>query len=278
MKMFKKVFAVLLALMILASLGTLSYADNSGLNRPVIVNAGSLNIRQSPDENATRISGATLGTELFALESVTSNGTEWYKVQFTNADGKTQTGYVMADLVTLVKDIGMVTSGALNVRATASTSATRIGGLSQGDGVYILDETEAEGATWYRILYGIVPAYVQANYVGKMSTPESSADADYKKDVTAIVKCYNVPKNYKIVVDGNSVISTGQAEISIARSLGQLTESKTVSFRAYDTAGNLVAYNDLAVVVDDNIFARISAFFRFIFSGFKWGSQTVTLD
>ena len=273
MKTMKKLAALLLAVLFLASAATFgASAENEPVQKPAIITAGAVNVRAQPGESADRIGGLTLGKEVFVLEMTIANGKIWYKIYYQDT-----VGYILSTYAFLVKDIGMVTVGALNVRLTPSTGGLRVGGLSMGDGVYILEEIENEEGTWYRISYGVTDAYVLGSAIGIMRLPTSDGEADYKKNVVVRAYGYNVPAGYKMVVDGKMFVSNGQTEFPGDVLLGQLTVSHTVPIRIYDANDNLKGEFSANIAVKNNFGAKLLAFLRFVFSGFRWGDQVVEI-
>ena len=284
----KKLLALLLALTAVFSLcAPAVYGENAAapdaseyqtVQRPAIVAVGALVIRELPTTSSAQLSEITYGKEIFVQgKRQDDDGNWWYYFNFTTADGKALTGYVMAKYCTLVIDIGMVTSGALNVRETPSTSASRVGGLSFGDGIYIYEKVTNSECEWYKINYNGNTAYVQANYIGIMKMPENNAAARYKNYVTAEAYFENIPNGYKVVVDGKTTVSPGEKNYTASAYLGQLADSRLVFIRVYDADGRLKGERAASIEVDKSFIGIISSFFGFIFNGFKWNEQTVEI-
>lgn len=283
----RKTIAVILAFAAVFSLGT--YAFYSGteapaaseytvIQRPAIINYGSVYIREEPKSSGKILATVSLGKEIFVLGRIDDDeGITWYRFNFTPSGGNAQTGFVMAKYCDLVHDIGMVTSGALSVRQTPSVSGVRVGGLTAGDGVYIYETLNPNNEVWYRIEYNGSPAYVMSDYVGIMSMPSGNARARYKNIVTAKIRFENVPKGYKAVVDGQTYESNGEKEFFVSAPLGQLADSRLVIIRLYDTQGKLKGETASSMEVDTSIWGKITEFFGFVFNGFKWKSQTVEI-
>ena len=284
----KKLLAVFLAVAAVfalcapAAYGEADTAPDAGeyqvVQRPAFISAGSVKIREEPGLDKNAISEITYGKEIFVLgKAQDSEGNWWFKFNFTPSGGSAKTGWVMAKYCNLVLDIGMVTAGAVNVRESASTSGARIGGLTQGDAVYIYAITTTSDGDWYKIDYDGSPAYVQGRYVGIMKMPENNASARYKNYVTAEVYFENVPNGYKAVVDGKTFVSEGSEHFTVSVDLGQLADSRIVFIRLYDAGGRLKGEKAASIEVDTTVWGKISSFFGFLFNGFKWNSQTVEI-
>ena len=276
MKTMHKLLALLLAAALCCGICLIpsAAADETAVGRPAVVQVGAVNVRKSPSESADRIGGLTLGREIFVVGRTTEGGKSWYKIYYQ--DGY---GYILSTAALLIKDVGMVNVGAVRVRAGADTSALGIGELLYGRSVNILETIEnGSGETWYRISYGLLDGYVMAKYVGILTLPTQGASAKYKKDVTVRVTGYNVPIGYRMSVDTELFhASTGEKEYTASHWLGQCTASHTVTVRILDESGNLKAESKLNVEVKNGLFAKIGAFFLYMFSGFRWGEQTVEI-
>lgn len=87
----------------------------------------------------------------------------------------------------------VVSSGSLNVRSSASTSASKLGTLSSGDKVEIYgdDISDSSGTVWYKIKYSSGFGYVSAEYVQIIY--EYVPDADFEQNLTN----QKFPESYK---------------------------------------------------------------------------------
>ena len=64
------------------------------------------------------------------------------------------------------ENIGIVSVNyLLNIRIEPNTSSAKIGTITNGTRVLILDEVESEGGKWYKIESGDVQGYIKAEYV-----------------------------------------------------------------------------------------------------------------
>lgn len=146
----------------------------------------SLNVRNEASIRATRV-GRLLSGETVEIVGY-KNG--WYKIKKGSL-----TGYVSADYLKKIDLSGDNDSGNkverygkvisklnLNVRASASTSAKRIGKLAPGQTVQILGHT----GSWYKIKKGNMVGYVYDGYLkedGKKDTG-SSGGSDSKDNIS----------------------------------------------------------------------------------------------
>lgn len=146
------------------------------------VAAASLNVRAAADSQAPVLTTLPKGTQVKILETTG----EWYRIYCAS---KTVTGYVMKQYIKLVtptatptatptptptpttKTYGEVTADNLNVRASASTSAAKLGTLSRGTKVEILKTS----GDWYQIYYAAknLTGYVHGDYI-KLITPTAT--------------------------------------------------------------------------------------------------------
>ncbi|MBQ9973854.1 MAG: SH3 domain-containing protein [Oscillospiraceae bacterium] len=149
------------------------------------VNASSLNVRSGPGSSHARVKTLSSGT----LVSITGEENGWYHI--TVGD---ETGYVSKQYITLVEDApqstqpsdeptpapapdsptdnqqtgdsqqagdsktyGIVSTGSLNIRSGPGSSYDKVGSLSSGKQVELLEKLDG----WYRIAEG----YVSADYI-----------------------------------------------------------------------------------------------------------------
>ncbi len=118
-----------------------------------VVNASRLNFRKSANTSSAVICTLSRGATVQVLEK----GTQWYKVKYGGKEG-----YMYASYLKVLSAVyGKVNISSLNVRSGASSSTTRLGKLSGGTTVEILEA----GSTWHKIRYGSSVAYVYAAYI-----------------------------------------------------------------------------------------------------------------
>jgi uncharacterized protein YgiM (DUF1202 family) len=93
----------------------------------------------------------------------------WLKVTYSG-----KTGYVLSHYVVTAGNpaykAGTVTSASLNVRKTASASATCLGALSKNQTTVVEAPVKAGGKTWYKIRYSGGYGYVDAGYMRKQGS------------------------------------------------------------------------------------------------------------
>ncbi|GAA4824230.1 DUF5675 family protein [Algivirga pacifica] len=126
-------------------------------NDKAVVSVSSyLNLRESPNKDASILSRLKDGTSVDVLEL--EGG--WAKV-FTVA----VQGWVSGDYVDKDGETGVVATqgGNLNVREKAEASAELVDRLSKGTEVKILEEKEG----WYKIAAGALEGYVYGEYLSK---------------------------------------------------------------------------------------------------------------
>ncbi len=119
-----------------------------------------VNVRSSDSEQAEKMGKASQGTTLQVVEQLV-NG--WTKVLFEGKEGFIKSEYLQlvenADGATVIGTVTATTN--INVRASASEDAERLGVLAGGDSVELL----ANENGWCKINYNGRVAYVKADYV-----------------------------------------------------------------------------------------------------------------
>ena len=119
-----------------------------------------VNVRSSDSEQADKLGKVTGGTKLQVLEQ-RPNG--WTKVDYEGKEGYIKTEFLqLAESAAGTETIGTVTATTnINVRASASETADRLGVLSGGDSAELVG-TEGD---WSKIKYNGQIGYVKSEYV-----------------------------------------------------------------------------------------------------------------
>lgn len=119
-----------------------------------------VNVRSSDSEQADKLGKVAGGTELQVLEQ-RANG--WTKVDYEGKEGYIKTEFLqLAESAAGAETIGTVTATTnINVRASASETADRLGVLSGGDSAELVG-TEGD---WSKIRYNGQIGYVKSEYV-----------------------------------------------------------------------------------------------------------------
>ena len=119
-----------------------------------------VNVRSSDSEQADKLGKVTGGTKLQVLEQ-RPNG--WTKVDYEGKEGCIKTEFLQAaESAAGAETIGTVTATTnINVRASASETADRLGVLSGGDSAELIG-TEGD---WSKIKYNGQIGYVKSEYV-----------------------------------------------------------------------------------------------------------------
>ena len=130
-----------------------------------VVNATTLNVRKSGSTGAEIVGTLKNGTVI----NLVSKSGDWYYMTYGSLKG-----YVSAEFVKEQAMSGKVNvNGGLNVRASASTSAAKVGVLKNGAAVTILSTS----GSWYYITSGSLKGYVYKSYIkvtGNTTTGTSS--------------------------------------------------------------------------------------------------------
>ena len=119
-----------------------------------------VNVRSSDSEQADKLGKVSGGTKLQVLEQ-RPNG--WTKVDYEGKEGYIKTEFLqLAESAAETETIGTVTATTnINVRASASETADRLGLLSGGDSAELVG-TEGD---WSKIKYNGQIGYVKSEYV-----------------------------------------------------------------------------------------------------------------
>ena len=119
-----------------------------------------MNVRSSDSEQADKLGKVSGGTKLQVLEQ-RPNG--WTKVDYEGKEGYIKTEFLqLAESAAGTETIGTVTATTnINVRASASETADRLGVLSGGDSAELVG-TEGD---WSKIKYNGQIGYVKSEYV-----------------------------------------------------------------------------------------------------------------
>lgn len=119
-----------------------------------------VNVRNSDSENADKLGKVSGGTKLQVMEQKV-NG--WTKVLFEGKEGYIKSEYLqMAESAEGAETIGTVTATTnINVRASGSETAERLGVLAGGETAELLAKEDG----WCKIKYNGQIGYVKADYV-----------------------------------------------------------------------------------------------------------------
>ncbi|MCM1045973.1 MAG: SH3 domain-containing protein [Candidatus Gastranaerophilales bacterium] len=143
--------------------GNTENPETSAPTEPVILYATAtttVNVRSSDSENANRLGKITGGTKIQVLEQRV-NG--WTKVLYEGSEGFIKSEYLeLVESADNAEVIGTVTATTnINVRASASETADRLGVLAGGETADLL----ANENGWCKINYNGQVGYVKADYV-----------------------------------------------------------------------------------------------------------------
>jgi len=119
-----------------------------------------VNVRSSDSEQADKL-GKVAGGETVQVQEVRVNG--WTKIVYDGKDGYIKSEYLqMQESAAGAEVIGTVTAATnINVRASASETADRLGVLAGGESVDLLENLDG----WCKIRYNNQIGYVKAEYV-----------------------------------------------------------------------------------------------------------------
>ena len=145
-----------------------------------VVNCTSLRVRSGPGTNYTHLTSIACGTRVEIYQTVSVGSTIWGRI---DQGWICLTNYVKLDQTQSKPEsavpagmTGVVTASSLNVRAGAGTGYDKVGSLSKGTRVMILETTKVGSAEWGRIDQG----WIHLGYIkldsGSTSTGSGSSD------------------------------------------------------------------------------------------------------
>ncbi len=124
------------------------------------VTATSLNIRNGPGTNYTRIGSIPKG----GVIEVTEYGATWSKIKYGGISGYVATQYftlTTSGTSTTTASTAIVLASSLNIRSGPGTSYTKIGSVAYGASVTII----SFDSSWTRIKYNGITGYVATEYL-----------------------------------------------------------------------------------------------------------------
>ena len=142
-----------------------------------VVTATSLNVRSGYGSSYSKIGTLSNGAKVEIVES--KNG--WHKIKYNGGYGYVSGDYIKVDGSTTpptnpgetVKNTGVVTASSLNVRSGYGSSYSKIGTLSNGAKVEIVESKNG----WHKIKYNGGYGYVSGDYIklgGNTTNPPST--------------------------------------------------------------------------------------------------------
>lgn len=156
--------------------GKTGYVSSEYLRVTGTVSASSLNVRGTPSTSGSKVTTLSSGTQVTLLESLDG----WYRIE---TGGKT--GFVAGQYISLasnsptppapqdeVRITGTVSASNLNVRSGPGSSHGKLGSLSSGTQVEILEQLDG----WCRIEWKGKPGYISSQYV-TLSQEQPAPDA-----------------------------------------------------------------------------------------------------
>ncbi len=165
------------------------------------VTEGPLNVRASAGTSGTLKGTLKQGTTV-TLKGYRYDSSKklWYAITYNS-----KLSYIRASYVKKIsteskqetkEQMITVTSGPLNVRASAGTSGKVLGSIEVGTTAKILgSQKDSSGTLWYKIKFGSEYGYVTSNYV-KVSEYKESEETD-SSDFEAQLEKEGFPESYK---------------------------------------------------------------------------------
>lgn len=191
----QKITALLLVLVTVISLlwigdsTTYAYDEKAGM----IASADRYTVetKDQPSEEGTRVSGLVYGKPLTVIDEVTGeDGVKWYQIKYFISDGAVEkTAYCKAEDVLLDENAYVIGTGKTNANNVILWSAPgtykkpEILTLNLGTKVDIMDEHVSAGQSWYRVRYKTEEktyfGWIEKTYIAKDAIPEIETDEEY---------------------------------------------------------------------------------------------------
>lgn len=151
---------------------------------------GGLRLRNGSGTDAAVLTTIPDGSQV-DVSGVTQDG--WYQITFQDTMGYVSQDYVSlaeaSELPTVAEPVyGKVVEGPLNIRANPSTDSNKVGSLSTGAVVDILETLDG----WYQIEEG----YVSADYVTIVDAAEAASSASSSDVVSFAMQYLGYPYRY----------------------------------------------------------------------------------
>ncbi|WP_419741659.1 SH3 domain-containing protein [Paraclostridium dentum] len=184
-----------------------------------VVTATSLNVRSGYGSSYSKIGTLSNGAKVEIVES--KDG--WHKIKYNGGYGYVSGDYIKVDGSTapptnpgeIVKNTGVVTATSLNVRSGYGSSYSKIGTLSNGAKVEIVESKNG----WYKIKYNGGYGYVSGDYikVDGSTTPPTNPGETVKNTGVVTATSLNVRSGYGSSYSKIGTLSNG-AKVEIVES------------------------------------------------------------
>lgn len=247
-----------------------------------------LRLRSQANTSSATLAVAPAGTSVSVEENV---GNGWYKVTYGSKTGYMSGQYLSVTLNNAARSVpaaqaetpvqlrGLVTTGALNIRAGAGTSYAKVGSLGKGT---VVDIVADAGNGWYKISSGYVSSLyitlVDADYQAPAAAPAASslgaAAAAMARQLVGSRYAYGGTGPYSFDCSGLIYYIYRTLGCSIARgassqyynsgyfvSTGALQPGDLIFFfdRNYDSSGGTLPVTHVGIYVGDGQFVHASS-------------------
>lgn len=248
---FKRTLSITLAAAIVtvgsANLNSITAHAASGT-----VTASVLNVRSGGSTNDSIITTISKGT---SVEILSTSG-EWHQVSVNGVTGYVHASYISSggsSSADASGSSGTVNVSALNLRSSASTSASKTGMIYKGQTVSILS---TEGG-WYQVSVNGTTAYVYAEYisVGGSSSSSSGSSVSSGTAGTCNVNQLNVRSSASLSASIQGQINKGTAVTILETSGDWYKVTTTVNgnsatgyvYKSYITTGGSTSSSDSSI-------------------------------
>ncbi len=226
---------------------TANFLENRNVTNKGIVTATSLNVRKEPSTNALIVGFVQKGQTVEILNKESSG---WYKIKYGNGHGYVSELYINissnsntnTSQETTVTHTGVVNASSLNVRSEGSTSSSKIGAISRGTRINIVDKL-SNG--WYKIKFNNGYGYISGDYI--VSVVEAGSSNNSSSNTSQAINIVDKLSNgwYKIkfnngygYISGDYIVSVVEAGSS-NNSSSNTSQATTVTHTGVVNASSL---------------------------------------
>ncbi len=131
------------------------------------VTSSTLNVRSGPSSSYSNLGTLAKGAAVSIVQKGVAGG--WHKIWYNNREAYVYANYVKVALTPAITATGTVSVSTLNVRSGPGSSYSKLGSLTKGASVSIVQKGSPGG--WHKIWYNNREAYAYADYIKLNSGP-----------------------------------------------------------------------------------------------------------
>lgn len=216
MMIIRKIFALILSLMLLVSFLAMPVSANQSTVYGIgFVKASTLRLRQEPNTNSTTLDTAPEKDCVVVL----SKSGSWYKVNYNLQEGYMHEDYLSVSCVENAElGYGKITGNLVNLRTVPSTSHPILAVSNLNEKCYIIGINNG----WYKVIYHDKTAYVRSDFVELTEIPyenkESTNTPKYFRHGKSISSDFNHSTSADLPVasvNGDMILKEAQKYLGI---------------------------------------------------------------